>query len=69
MAAETTQSLTSEHHPLASMIEDFKNQNIICSPDVSRIENETKSNHKSNNFSYPKRKFGKEERSYLPTWC
>ena len=24
--------------------------------------------NQSNNFSYPKRKFGKEERSFLPSW-
>ena len=49
------------------MIEDLMNQNTICSPDVSRIGKEIKTNQ-ANHFSYPKRKFGKQERNLLPAW-
>ena len=64
-AAETTPTLISEDYPQASMIEDLKNPNTICSPDVSRIGKEIKA-IELKNFSYPKRKFGKEERSFWP---
>ena len=46
------------------MIQDLKNQHTICSPDVSRIGKEIKANQLKN-ILYPKRKFGKEERSFF----
>ena len=49
------------------MIENLKNQNTNCSPDVSRIERKMKAIQR-NDFLYPRRKFGKEERSFLPVW-
>ena len=47
------------------MIEDLKNQNKTCSRDISRIRKEIKANQPKN-FSYPKGKFGKEERIFFP---
>ena len=61
MAPETTQILTSEDYSLTSTIEDLKNQNTNCSPDVSCIGKEIEVNQPKN-FSYAKRKFGKEKR-------
>ena len=49
------------------MIEDLRKQNTVSSPDVSRIGKEIKANQPKS-FSYPKRKFGKEEGSFLPMW-
>ena len=51
MAAETTQSLNSGNCPMTSMIEDFRNQSTICSPDVSSIGKKIKANQLKN-FSY-----------------
>ena len=49
------------------MTDDLKNQNTICSLDVSHIGKEIKANQPKN-FSYPEKKTGKEERSFLPMW-
>ena len=49
------------------MLADLKHQNNIYPPDASREGKELKANQ-PRNYSYPKRKFGKEERSFLPSW-
>ena len=49
------------------MTEDLKNQNTLHSPAVSRTGQEIKANQPYK-FSYPKRKFGKEESSFSPAW-
>ena len=49
------------------MIEDFRNENTIYSPVVSHTGKEIEANQPKN-FSYPKRKFGKEETTFLLAW-
>ena len=49
------------------MSQDFKNQRTIFEPDASRSGTRLKANQPKN-VSYLKKKSGKEERSFLPSW-
>ena len=60
-----TENERSENYPLERMLVDLKHQNIIYPPDASREGKEMKANQ-PRNYSYPQRKFGKDERSFLP---
>ena len=62
-----TENERAENYPLERMLADLKHQNIIYQPDASRDVKEMKANQ-PRNYSYPKRKFGKDERSFLPLW-
>ena len=62
-----TENERAENYPLARMLADLKHQNIIYPPDASREGKEMKENQ-PRNYSYPRRKFGKDERSFLPSW-
>ena len=54
-----TKNQRAENYPLGRMLTDLKHQNIIYPPDAS---------NQPKNYSYPKRKFGKDERSFFPSW-
>lgn len=56
-----------ENYSPAKMAEDLSKQNEFFGPDASRRENELKANQ-PRTFSYPTRTFGKEQRSFLPSW-
>ena len=60
-----TENERSENYPLERMLVDLKHQNIIYLPDASLEGKEMKANQ-PRNYSYPQRKFGKDERSFLP---
>ena len=62
-----TENERAEKYPLERMLADLKHQNIIYPPDVSREGKKMKANQ-PRNYSYPKRKFGKDEISFLPSW-
>ena len=51
----------------SEMFQDLQNQRKIFDLDASLSGTRLKVNQ-SKNFSYPKKKFGKEERSFLPCW-
>ena len=50
------------------MFQDLKNERTVFEADASRSRKRLKGNQPKN-FSYPKKKIGKEERSFLPSWC
>ena len=56
-----------ENYPLERMLANLKHQNIIKPLDASREGKEMKANQQRN-YSYPKRKFAKDEKSFLPSW-
>ena len=62
-----TENERAENYPPERMLADLKYQNIIYRPDASREGKEMKANQ-PRNYSYHKRKFGKDERSFLPSW-
>ena len=62
-----TENNRAENYPLQRMLADLKYQNIIYPPDASREGKEMKANQ-PRNYSYPKRTFWKDERSFLPSW-
>ena len=49
------------------MLADLNHQKIIYPPDIFREGKKMKANQ-PRNYAYPKRKFGKEEKSILPSW-
>ena len=51
----------------SEMFQDLKNQRTIFRPDALHSVTRLKANQPKN-FSYPKKKFGKEDRSFLPPW-
>ena len=65
-----------ENYSLSEMFQDLKNQRTIFEPDASRsgtrlkaiIKKKKKKKKKTLFLSYLKRKFGKEERSFLLSW-
>ena len=59
-----TENERAENYLLERMLTDLSHQNIIYPPDAFREGREIKANQ-SRNYSYPKRKFGKDERSFL----
>ena len=61
-----TENEIAENYPLVKMLADLKYQNIIYSPDAFRERKKMKENQ-PRNYSYPKRKFGNDERSFLPS--
>ena len=62
-----TENERAENYPLERMLADFKHQNIIYPTDASLEGKEIKANQ-PRNYSYRKRKFGKDERSFLTSW-
>ena len=56
-----------ENYSPSEMFQDLKNQSTIFRPDASRSGERLKANQ-TKNFSYHKKKFRKEERSFLPSW-
>ena len=62
-----TENERAENYPLEKMLADLKHQNFIYPPNASREEKEMKVNQ-PRNYSYPKRKFGKDERRFFPLW-
>ena len=62
-----TENKRTENYPLERMLADLKHQNIIYAPDASREGKEMQANQ-PRNYSYSKRKFGKDERGFLPSW-
>ena len=62
-----TENERAENNPLERMLADLKHQNIIYPPKAPREGKEMKANQ-PRNYSYPKREFGKDERSFLPSW-
>ena len=62
-----TENERAENSSLKRMLADLKHQNIIYPPNASREGKEMKANQPKN-YSYPKRKFGKDERRFLPFW-
>ena len=65
-AEAITENERAENYPLKRMLADLKHQNIIYPPDTSREGKEMKANQ-PRNYSYPDRKFEKNERSFLPS--
>ena len=55
-----------ENYSLFEISEHLKSRSTICDPNISRNGKEIKANQ-PRNLKYPKRKFGKEERSFLPS--
>ena len=66
-SAKEDGDIAQENYFSSEMFQDLKNQRTIFEPDASRSEKSLKANQPKN-FSYPKKKFGKEERSFLPSW-
>ena len=62
-----TENERAENYPLERMLADLKHHNIIYPPHASREVKEMKANQ-PRNYSYPKRKFRKDDRSFLPLW-
>ena len=62
-----TENERAENYPLERMLAVFKHQNIIYARDASHEGKEIKVNH-PRNYSYPKRKFGKDEIIFLLLW-
>ena len=60
---EITENETAENYPLERMLADLKHQNIIYTPDASCEGKEKKAN-RPRNYSYTKRKFGKDEKFF-----
>ena len=61
--SETTQ----ENYSPSEMVQNLKNQITIFEPDASLSGKRLKANQ-PRNFSYPKKKFGKEEIRFVPSW-
>ena len=59
--------IAQENYSPSEMLQDLKNQRTIFEPDASRSGKRLKTNQPKN-FSYAKKKFGIEERSFLPSW-
>ena len=59
--------ITQENYSPSEMVQNLKNQITIFEPDASLSGKRLKANQ-PRNFSYPKKKFGKEEISFLPSW-
>ena len=59
--------IAQENYSPSEMFQDLKNQRTIFEPDASCSGKRLKANQPKI-FSYPKKKFGKKERSFLPSW-
>ena len=62
-----TENKRTENYPLERMLADFKHQNIIYPLYASREGKEMQANQ-PRNYSYSKRKFGKDETGFLLSW-
>ena len=62
-----TENDRAENYPLERMLADLKHLNIINPPDAC-LEGKKMQANQPRNYSYPKRKFGKDKRSFLPLW-
>ena len=63
-SAKEDSEIVQENYSAPEMFQDLKNQRTILEPDASLSGKRLKANHPKN-FSYPKKKFGKEERFFV----
>ena len=62
-----TNNTKDDKYTLLEMSKELESRSTVFGPDSARAGEELKPNQPKD-FSYPKRKFGKDERSFLPSW-